>query len=164
MKKLSKEDFEVGMKVVPHDKTTGGWTFDECYCWNVDGGKEQGFLYVIRVDEHFLVLNSRKDDKDGNHYNFSDVTIYDEKPKIKKSELLERIEALEKVVFEEKPKIEVGQIGLFWDGDFDEEVKNGDIYLGVLQAISSGEPKYQLQHRNHYDSCYYEHFKPINLD
>ena len=99
MKTLSKEDFKVGMKVVPHNKTTGAF-FNNCHHWNEAGGKEQGFLYVVGVEEYLVVLNSRKDSESGNFYSFSDVTIYNGKPKIKKAELLERIEALEKVITE----------------------------------------------------------------
>lgn len=123
MKTLTKEDLPIGTKVVPHGKTRG-MSFEECDSWNTNEARKQGFLYVARNDEcGYLALNELSNEKTGSHYNYSDVTLYEEKPKIKKKELQNRIEVLEKKVAEldvigkgiieaeaDKPQFEVGKV------------------------------------------------------
>lgn len=99
-KQLTKEDLPIGTKVVPHDKTVKGCVnFNECDCWNTDKAQEQGFLYVSGyTTDGELKLNEYPNRTQGNFYKDSDVTLYIKQPKIKKAELLERIEDLEENV------------------------------------------------------------------
>jgi hypothetical protein len=97
-KQLTKKDLPIGTKVVPHDKTVKGCVnFDECDCWNTDKAQKQGFLYVSGyTTDGELKLNEYPNRIQGNFYKYSDVTLYEEQPKIKKSELLDRIEVQDK--------------------------------------------------------------------
>lgn len=89
MKKLTKEDLPIGTKVVPHDKTIGK-SFED-------------FKNANRSNEYFKV--NRHDSKgyvvcDFEHFNYSDLTLYVEQPKIKKAELMKRLIRLEEYVKE----------------------------------------------------------------
>lgn len=95
-KQLTKEDLPVGTKVVPHDKTLGDYQFEKCTSWNIEGGKEQGFLYVAETHDSYLWLSANKGDGWLSSYNYSNVTLY--KPKVKRSEIVERLEKLESIV------------------------------------------------------------------
>jgi|GEM_PF-6312132 len=81
MKTLTKEDLPIGTKVVPHDKTNTEWgSKEESKSWKAL--KKQGFLYVLGYDseDNCLVLwHELKATTTGDFYNYSDVTIYEEK-------------------------------------------------------------------------------------
>lgn len=90
---LTEKDFKVGMKVVPHDKTAGVRNLNNCSHWTQFGGKKQGFLYVSSILENGLSLSSKKNSESGALFSFSDVTIYEEKPKkLKKKDIYVLIE------------------------------------------------------------------------
>ena len=99
-------------------------------------------------------------------------------PKIKKSELQNRIEVLEKKVADlEEPQrmtveqrdelakpfnpdeYKIGTIGLFWDGDFEDAMKKNSVLFGELDHITENghfRPKGR--------SWSWDNFKPIKFD
>lgn len=96
--------------------------------------------------------------------------------KIKKSELLERIELLEKKVVDleekskvivefeqrieaDKPKFEVGTLGAFWDGDYEYAINNLNVHVGYFGGKTDNERFYPLNL-----TCSWDNFKPLKFD
>jgi len=131
MKTLTKKDLPIGTKVVPHDKTAG-YSIDKCPEYTKF--KNQGFLYVVGHHQGYLYLSS---ETTGNisFYNYSDVTLYQEKPKVKKSELLEMIKGLESKVNDLNISISDLQIKNFSD-------MNANAGLNHFSAVD--KPKFEV--------------------
>lgn len=72
------EDIKIGMKVVPHSKSTGDNDFAHCYQWNTAKQHNQKFLYVVNIGVNEVVLNHNSYFKTGNHYLPSDIEPYQE--------------------------------------------------------------------------------------
>lgn len=77
---MEAKDVKVGMRVVPHSKTTKGFDdFDKANAWNRNGGKEQGFLYVKgpakdRSGASCFMLSAKPENSSGDWYNASDFS------------------------------------------------------------------------------------------
>lgn len=146
MKILTKKDLPIGTKVVPHDKT-GGVPFEKYSNWNE--GKDVLFLYVVGYSNlpNSVILHYIKNETHGSIYNYSDITLYQEQLKVKKSEILEmiqnqqkQIDELKEAVFSkandiviDQPKYEIGATYAFADNedDFDE----GFFAVGKLEIV-----------------------------
>ena len=79
---MKDEDVKIGMKVVPHNKTT--WrNLSKSNAW--EKGKERGYLYVTLYDreEESWVLDQQKEysDCDGDFFNACDFELYAEEKK-----------------------------------------------------------------------------------
>lgn len=70
------KDVKVGMKVVPHAKTYTSESLEESRLWMSAGGKDQGFMCVIRKEHGCCVLAVEEDDIGGDYFNASDFEPY----------------------------------------------------------------------------------------
>lgn len=128
MKTLTKEDLPIGTKVVPHDKTVGR-PFEEWIEYRKKYGRTTEYVIVKRNILKDSCLNC-----EGDFFNYSDVTLYQEQPEVKKSEMLEmikelqgRVELLEGVKTEtiDQPQYEIGAVYAFSN---DEDSFDNDVF------------------------------------
>jgi hypothetical protein len=74
--------FAIGDKVVPVSKRKAS-LLTACNSWGYAGGKEQGYLYVIKDNGDYYSCWPKKDSSHGDHYLKSDLIPYVELPKHK---------------------------------------------------------------------------------
>lgn len=95
-KPLTLSDIEVGMKVVPFKKTVYGW--GDFKGWmrsetlTVQFFKQNGFLYIMDVDDPEGIALGNKIDSGGDYFNISDFKLYKEfkpKPQISETVIIE---------------------------------------------------------------------------
>jgi len=120
MKKLSRSDIKVGMKVIPHSKTAYGHAdgLSNSSVWNAAKRKKQPFLYVTGWDDYdVLILDCVMNPKEGDFYGIDDVTLYEPSYKCIKS----------------FPGVNEGEV---FDGPFDnEEFYQNEEYFSIVLPI-----------------------------
>ncbi len=75
---MKKEDIEIGMKVVPHQKTAWGELSDS-YIWRDALDDNQNYLFVVGFDEDencFVLSNEMNTEGDGDYFNPVDFDPY----------------------------------------------------------------------------------------
>jgi hypothetical protein len=78
---MRKEDIEIGMKVVPFQKTLEGYAeFEDSHVWKRAKEKNQNYLYVIDFDEdetYYILSEIMNDEADGDFFNAEDFEPYE---------------------------------------------------------------------------------------
>lgn len=75
---MKKEDVQIGMKVVPHQKTVSGWgRLQNSEVWEYAKNNNQEYLYVVRENtEDDCFILSDELDGDGDYFNSEDFELY----------------------------------------------------------------------------------------
>ena len=88
---MKDKDVKIGMKVVPHDKTSHIFMgLRMSYNWESAQEVKQPFLYVADFDGGYWILNINKDTPNGDYFNACDFEPYEEKPRQVTSDFVPR--------------------------------------------------------------------------
>ena len=137
---MKHEDVEIGMKVVPFQKTVDDWGDGLSWSpnWNEYGGKEQGYLYVVGLeknDPYAWILSNEENSFSGDYFNAEDFKPYAEEEVVS----VKLTKTVDEIIFVESRdgyhKASVKQTNgnwssiHFWYVDIDGETNHAEIDL-----------------------------------